>query len=69
MRGRRGENGVFRSEADLRPTRKDEFGQRYILDFAMTTVSGSALIGSAWIVRTGDTVLRLTTCYVLEERP
>ena len=43
----------------------DEFGQRYILDFVMTTVRGNATVRSTWIVLAGQDVLRLTSCYVL----
>jgi hypothetical protein len=50
---------------ELQSTTADEFGQRYVLDFPMSTASGSAVIRSAWIVLTGQTVLRLTSCYVL----
>jgi hypothetical protein len=50
---------------EIQPTTTDEFGQRYVLDFPMSTASGSAIIRSAWIVLTGQTVLRLTSCYVL----
>jgi hypothetical protein len=46
-------------------TRADPYGQRYQLDFPLTTPTGTATIRSAWIVLTGDDVLRLTTCYVL----
>jgi hypothetical protein len=50
---------------DLQPTDADEFGQRYVLDFPMTTAAGSATIRSAWIVLIRQDVLRLTSCYVL----
>jgi hypothetical protein len=50
---------------ELQPTEADEFGQRYILDFPMTTAAGSAIIRSAWIILAGQDVLRLTSCYVL----
>jgi hypothetical protein len=50
---------------ELRPTDADEFGQRYVLDFGMTTAAGSATVRSAWIVLAGADVLRLTSCYVL----
>lgn len=50
---------------DLQPTDADEFGQRYLLDFPMTTAAGSAMVRSAWIVLTRQDVLRLTSCYVL----
>lgn len=50
---------------DLLPTDADEFGQRYVLDFELTTAAASAMVHSAWIVLAGDNVLRLTSCYVL----
>ena len=50
---------------DLRPTDHDHYGQRYVLDFEMTTSTGSAIVRSSWIVRNRDDVLRFITCYVL----
>jgi len=52
-----------RSEAA--PGEQDQYGQRYILDFAMTGPAGQATVRSCWIVRTGEDFARLTTCYVL----
>lgn len=49
----------------LQPTFSDEFGQRFNLDFEMTTSTSSAVIRSAWIVLVGGDVLRLISCYVL----
>jgi hypothetical protein len=49
---------------ELQPTDADEFGQRYVLDFELTTTAGTAIVRSAWIVLAGDDVLRLTSCYV-----
>ena len=49
---------------DMQPGEQDEYGQRYLLDFEMTTDTGTATIRSAWIVRTGEVELRLTTCYI-----
>jgi hypothetical protein len=43
----------------------DEFGQRWVVDFEMTTAAGSATIRSAWIVRAGEDFPRLSTCYIL----
>ncbi|MGA2232610.1 MAG: DUF6883 domain-containing protein [Tepidisphaeraceae bacterium] len=50
---------------DLLPTDADEFGQRYVLDFELTTAAGSAIVRSAWIVLAGLDSMRLTSCYVL----
>jgi hypothetical protein len=44
----------------------DNYGQRYRLDFVMTTGHGEARIRSAWIVRHGETIPRFLTCYVIE---
>ena len=49
---------------DAIPTEQDAFGQRYVIDFQMQGPRGSASIRSAWIVRTGEHVPRLTSCYV-----
>jgi hypothetical protein len=47
-------------------TEKDEYGQRYILDFEMTGLAGRrAMVRSAWIVRRDEDFPRLTTCYIL----
>ena len=43
----------------------DEYGDRYQLDFEASTPSGRAIIRSAWIIRVGEDLPRLTTCYVL----
>jgi hypothetical protein len=44
---------------------KDAYGQRYFLDFELSTSVGSATVRSTWIVLPGEDVLRLTSCYVL----
>ena len=56
-------------QQNLLPTDADEFGQRYVLDFPLTTAAGSAKVRYAWIVLTGEDVLKLTSCYVLRSRP
>jgi hypothetical protein len=58
-------NAAHDRQNDFQPSDADEFGQRYVLDFTMTTSVGTATIRSAWIVLAGRDVLRLTTCYVL----
>ena len=35
------------------------------LDFEAVTMSSSALVPSAWIIRAGEDFPRLTTCFVL----
>ena len=47
---------------------RDHYGQRYVLDFEMVGLRGSAKVRSLWIVRTGEDIPRLTSCYVLIRR-
>ena len=47
------------------PTGVDEHGQRYMLDFEMSTEAGSAIVRSGWIVRSGEDFPRFTSCWVL----
>jgi len=44
---------------------QDDFGQRYVIDFIMSGPAKSATVRSTWIVRTGEDIPRLTSCYVL----
>jgi hypothetical protein len=43
----------------------DEFGKRYIVDFSMSHRGNEAIIRSTWIIRRGEDIPRLTSCYVL----
>lgn len=47
------------------PAEEDEYGQRYMLDFRMSTGIGSATVRSGWIVRSGEGFPRFTGCWVL----
>jgi hypothetical protein len=58
-------DAALNRQVDLKPTEFDEFGQRFVLDFPISTAVGNAFIRSAWIVRSGESVLRLVSCYVL----
>ena len=44
---------------------EDPHGKRYSIDFALETGNGSAVIRSAWIIRSGEDFPRLTTVFVL----
>ena len=44
---------------------EDEYGQRYMLDFEMSTEMGSAVVRSGWMVRSGEDFPRFTSCWVL----
>ena len=43
----------------------DVYGDRYILDFNWTRDERQATIRTTWIVKRGEAVPRLTSCYVL----
>jgi hypothetical protein len=44
---------------------QDDYGQRYSVDFSMKRRGRESAIRTAWIIRTGEDVPRLTSCYVL----
>ena len=44
---------------------QNAYGQRYIVDFEMTTTVGTAVVRSTWIILVNEDVPRLTSCYVL----
>lgn len=56
---------ALRLRSEFRPLQADAFGRRYSLDILMTTTAGAAVVRSAWIVRTGEDVLRFISCYIL----
>jgi hypothetical protein len=47
----------------------DLYGQRYTIDWVITTPQGTAPVRSAWIILHGETAPRLVTCYVMKRRP
>ena len=42
----------------------DRYGRRYVIDFEFAGPGGTATIRSAWILRGGEDVPRLVTCYI-----
>ncbi|MGI8493942.1 MAG: DUF6883 domain-containing protein [Pyrinomonadaceae bacterium] len=46
----------------------DVYGQRYTVDFQLTTTVGTAPVRSGWITLRDENIPRLTTCYVLKRR-
>ena len=53
------------SGAEARLGLANPYGQRYILDFDFVRQDRTIRIRSTWIVRTGEQLPRLTSCYVL----
>ena len=45
--------------------KRDQYRQRYLVDFAFTGPAGTATIRSAWIIGPQDLVPRFVTCYIL----
>jgi hypothetical protein len=50
---------------NARAAASDRFGQRYVIDFQMNGPCGSAVVRSIWILPTGESTPRLTSCYVM----
>lgn len=44
---------------------QDEYGQRFLVEFIMSGPAGEAQVRTSWIVRTGESSPRLTSCYVV----
>ena len=53
------------SNSEARLGVANPYGQRYIIDFDLVRQGRTVRIRSTWIVRTGDDLPRLTSCYVL----
>ncbi len=53
-------------ENDAESGELDLFGQRYTVDFQLTTEVGEARVHSVWIILHTEDFPRLTTCYVLK---
>jgi hypothetical protein len=47
------------------PSKRNEYGQKYIIDFEMNHSGKTARIRSAWIIRNDENFPRLVTCYVM----
>lgn len=50
---------------DAMPGDKDEYGQRFVLDFPLEGPIGRAQVRSAWIVRADEDFPRFLTCFVI----
>lgn len=48
---------------EAKPGRRDEFGQRYTVDFTLKWKDRSATVRTGWIIEHSSDVPRLTTCY------
>lgn len=53
------------ASGDAAVGKRDRYGRRYVIDFEYAGPDGTAIIRSAWIVRTDENTPRLVTCYIL----
>jgi hypothetical protein len=49
---------------DAQPAQSDEFGDRYVIEFEVRGPLRAGVVRSTWIVRRGETLPRLTSCFV-----
>ncbi len=52
-------------EVEAAPGEVGEYGERYLLDVELAHRNRRAMVRSAWIVRRGERMPRLRSCYVL----
>ncbi len=52
-------------EGNAKPAERDDYGQRYVIDFRLSGPRGQATVRSIWIIRHDEQVPRFVTCYVL----
>jgi len=52
-------------EEDATEGERDEYGQRYVVNFEMSGPRGRAKVRSLWIVLHAEEFPRMVTCYVL----
>ncbi|MGB7417412.1 MAG: DUF6883 domain-containing protein [Thermosynechococcaceae cyanobacterium] len=50
---------------EAKPIQRNAYGQKYVIDFAMTHNGKTATIHSIWMVKDSENFPRLVTCYVL----
>ncbi len=46
------------------PKHEDQYGKRFSVTFVCTRNGRTASIKTAWIIRTGEDIARLTSCYI-----
>lgn len=56
---------AVKTHEDARLGRRDEYGQRYLLDFMIEWHDKRTLVRSGWIIEHDKDIPRLTTCYPL----
>lgn len=52
-------------QSEATPSTRDEYGERFVVDFILEGPTGRARVRSTWMIRRGENFPRLTSCYVL----
>jgi hypothetical protein len=52
------------ARADAHRSTSDQFGDRYVIESEIVGPRGRGIVRSAWIIRRGETIPRLTSCFV-----
>jgi hypothetical protein len=50
-------------QSEATATTADQYGERYVIDFPLTTTAGTSMVPSAWIILQGENSPRLTSVY------
>ena len=50
------------------PTKRNAYGQKYVVDFEMSHSGRTAKVRSIWIVRNDENFPRFVTCYISTKR-
>jgi hypothetical protein len=53
------------SEEEAERGAEDKYGARYSVDFEMSGPAGKGVVRRFWIIRSGESFPRLTTCFVM----
>ena len=48
------------------PTKRNNYGQKYIIDFQMSNAGLTAEVRTIWIIRDDEEFPRFITCYILD---
>lgn len=56
---------AIKTHDDARLGRRDEYGQRYLIDFMIEWHGKRAMVRSGWIIEHNTNIPRLTSCYPL----
>lgn len=48
------------------PTKRNAYGQKYVIDFEMSHLGRTAEVRTIWIVRDNENFPRFVTCYILD---